>query len=181
MTSTCDQKLVERANAGEAPAFATLLERHYDLMFRLAYRMLGNRQDAEDITQDICVSLPQKLKTFSGRSKLSTWLYQITVNRCRDFRRQCVTSRKAYADFSDVDRLRSEAQSQKRQDAIEAYRLIDTLHDDLRETALLVIAEGLSHAEAAQVLKIKESTVSWRMMKARENLSAQVQREAGVA
>ena len=59
------------------------------------------------------------------------------------------------------------------------YRLIATLQDDLRETALLIVASGLNHAEAAQILGVKESTVSWRMMKAKEKLSARVQREAG--
>ena len=159
-------------------AFATLLERHYDLVFRLAYRMLGNQQDAEDITQDICVALPARLTSFKGNSKLTTWLYQMTVNACRDFRRRCVRSHKAYADYAQLSEIHSDTQAQKLQDAAEVYRLIDTLKEDLRETALLVVAEGLNHAEAARIQGIKESTVSWRMLKVRENLSAQVQREA---
>jgi RNA polymerase sigma-70 factor (ECF subfamily) len=179
MTMKSDHELVVQAIAGDAAAFAAILERHYDLIYRLAYRMLGNQQDAEDITQDVCIALPKKLNSFSGRSKLTTWLYQVTVNTCRDFQRRCISSQKAYEDYSLIYKIRNDTQAQKKRDAAHAYQMINTLNNDLRETALLVVAEGLNHAEAAEVLDIKESTVSWRMLKVRENLSALVQRGAG--
>ena len=180
MTIASDHELVEQANAGDTVAFATLLERHYDLIYRLSYRMLGNKPDAEDITQDVCVALPKKLHSFSGNSKLTTWLYQVTVNTCRDFRRRCVSANKAHADYSLVNEIRNDTRTQQKRDATFAYQMINTLGDELRETALLVVAEGLNHAEVGAVLGIKESTVSWRMLKVRKNLSALAQREAGV-
>lgn len=179
MISTSDHILVGRANSGDAAAFATLLERHYDLIFRLAYRILRNQQDAEDLAQDVCVALPNKLISFQGNAKFTTWLYQITLNTCRDFMRHNVSCQKVYADYTHVNQIRNDTQLQKSQDALEAYRLIATLQNDLRETALLIVAEGLNHAEAAQILGIKESTVSWRMMKVKEKLSVRVQRAAG--
>ncbi len=179
MAIKSDHELVVQANAGDAAAFSEILERHYDLIYRLAYRILGNQQDAEDITQDVCVALPKKLNLFKGRSKLSTWLYQVTLNFCRDFQRRRVSSQKAYEDYSLVNEIRNDTQAQRKRDVVFAYQMINTLGDDLRETALLVVAEGLNHAEAAEVLDIKESTVSWRMLKVRENLSALVQRGAG--
>ena len=94
MTTISDHALVEKTNRGDSAAFAALLERHYDLIYRLAYRMLGNQQDAEDITQDVCVALPQKLRKFKGHSKLTTWLYQVTVNTCRDFLRRSTNTQK---------------------------------------------------------------------------------------
>lgn len=175
---TSDLDLVQLAKTGDAAAFAALLERHYDLIYRLAYRLLGNQQDAEDITQDVCVALPKKLNSFKGKSKLTTWLYQVTVNTCRDFQRRCASTHKTHAEFVQVNEIRNDTQAQRQQDAALAQQMINTLEDDLRETALLVVAEGLNHAEAAQVLDIKESTVSWRMLKVRENLSALTQREA---
>lgn len=175
---TSDIDLVQLAKTGDAAAFAALLERHYDLIYRLAYRLLGNQQDAEDITQDVCVALPKKLNSFKGKSKLTTWLYQVTVNTCRDFQRRCASTHKTHAEFVQVNEIRKDTQAQRQQDAVLAQQMINTLEDDLRETALLVVAEGLNHAEAAQVLDIKESTVSWRMLKVRENLSALTQREA---
>ena len=92
--------MVGRANSGDAAAFATLLERHYDLIYRLAYRILGNQQDAEDIAQDVCVLLPKKLASFQGNAKFTTWLYQITLNTCRDFMRRSMSSQKLYVDYT---------------------------------------------------------------------------------
>ncbi len=83
-----DNELAAQANAGNRAAFSMLLERHYDLIYRLAYRILSNREDAEDLAQEICVSLPKKLKSFVGKSKMTTWLYQVTMNAARDFLRR---------------------------------------------------------------------------------------------
>jgi RNA polymerase sigma-70 factor (ECF subfamily) len=102
----------------------------------------------------------------------------VTVNTCRDFQRRCASTHKTHAEFVQVNEIRNDTQAQRQQDAELAQQMINTLEDDLRETALLVVAEGLNHAEAAQILDIKESTVSWRMLKVRENLSALTQREA---
>lgn len=176
---TSDYALVKKANTGDSAAFAALLERHYDLIYRLAYRMLGNQQDAEDITQDVCVALSHKLASFKSNAKLTTWLYQVTVNTCRDFIRCCVSTRKTHNDFVQINQIHTDTQAQRREDAALAYQMINTLEESLRETALLVVAEGLNHAEAAEILAIKESTVSWRMLKVRENLSALTECEVG--
>lgn len=179
MMTTNDNELAAQANAGNGAAFSTLLERHYDLIYRLAYRMLSNRQDAEDLAQDICVALPKKLKSFRGKSKLTTWLYQVTMNSARDFLRRRLTIARIHTEFIDVDALQKAADKQRQKDVEWAYSAINTLPDDLRETAMLVVAEGLNHAEAASILEIKEATVSWRMMKLRDHLKALALSEAG--
>jgi len=179
MKSTDDNILAALANQGNAAAFSTLLERHYELIYRLAYRLLRSREDAEDLTQDVCVKLPAKLRAFEGRAKFTTWLYQLTLNACRDFWRRGASRRNAHASYAEISEIRRDTQDRRRLDVATAYELIDTLNDDLRETAMLVVAEGLNHAEAADILGIKESSVSWRMLKVRENLSALIQREGG--
>lgn len=172
-----DAELIAKANLGDAEAFAALLERHYDLIFRLAFRTLANRQDAEDITQDICVSLAKKIRLYQGRAKFTTWLYQLTLNACRDLRRQMVTRQRNYADYREISVLRDEHNRQRQKDAEWAYSAIDTLPETLRETALLVVAEDLNHAQAGDILGVKESTVSWRMLKIREKLGLLAQTE----
>ena len=174
-----DNELAAQANAGNGAAFATLLERHYDLIYRLAFRMLSSKQDAEDLAQDVCVALPKKLKSFRGKSKLTTWLYQVTMNSARDFLRRRSTIARIHSEFIDVDELRKAADTQRKKDAEWAYRSIASLPEDLRETAMLVVAEGLNHADAGEILQIKEATVSWRMMKVREHLKALAMNEAG--
>ncbi len=173
-----DNELAEQANAGNRAAFALLLERHYDLIYRLAFRMLSNRQDAEDLAQDICIALPKKLKSFAGKSKLTTWLYQVTINAGRDFLRRRTTIQKIHTQFMDTDALQKAGDKERQKEVEWAYGAINTLSDDLRETALLVVAEGLNHADAATILDIKEATVSWRMMKVREHLKAIALNEA---
>ncbi len=173
-----DNELAAQANAGNRAAFSMLLERHYDLIYRLAYRILSNREDAEDLAQEICVSLPKKLKSFVGKSKMTTWLYQVTMNAARDFLRRRSTIQRIHTEFMDVDALQKATDKERQKDAEWAYYAISTLPPDLRETALLVVAEGLKHGEAAEILEIKEATVSWRMMKVKDQLKTLALREA---
>ncbi len=173
-----DFTLVQRANDGDAGAFSLLLERHYDLIYRLGFRMLQNRADAEDLAQDVCVGLAGKLKSFQGQSKLTTWLYQVTMNAGRDFLRRRVTISKIHSEYVDLEDMRQDDARQHQGDIEWAYGAINALKDDLRETALLVVAEGLNHAEAGEILEVKEATVSWRMMKVRDHLKALAKVEA---
>ncbi len=167
-----DFTLVKKANEGDGLAFSHLLERHYDLIYRLGFRMLQNRADAEDLTQDICVSLAQKLRGFRGQSKLTTWLYQVTMNSARDFLRRKATISRIHRDFVDLEDLKKGAEAQHKEDVEWAYEAINSMPESLRETALLVVAEGLAHGEAGEILDVKEATVSWRMMKVRDHLKA---------
>jgi RNA polymerase sigma-70 factor (ECF subfamily) len=80
MSEPSDQSLVERAAAGDAVAFARLVERHYDLIHRVAYRCCGDRSDAEDLAQDVCVRLGTSIRGFRAESSLTTWLYAVTLN-----------------------------------------------------------------------------------------------------
>jgi len=173
-----DLTLVKRANKGDGQAFSLLLERHYDLIYRLGFRMLQNQADAEDLAQDICVSLASKLHSFRGQSKLSTWLYQVTMNCARDFLRRRATIAKIHGEFADLQDLQKGAEAQHKDDVEWAYNAINSMSEDLRETALLIVAEGLSHNQAGEILNVKEATVSWRMMKVREHLKALVSDEA---
>ena len=83
-----DSTLVQKAATGDRAAYQLLLERHYDMIYRVAYRFTGHAQSAEDVAQDVCVSLVDKLKSFRGDSAFSTWIYRIIVNACRDMQRK---------------------------------------------------------------------------------------------
>lgn len=173
-----DIDLISSAIKGDATAFSALLERHYDLIFRLTLRTLANRQDAEDVTQDICVALAKKLHSFQSKAKFTTWLYQVTLNACRDFQRRTASANKTQAAYQDISEQRDDNARQRQQEAQWAYDAINTLDDPLRETALFVVAEGLNHSQVGDILNVKESTISWRMLKVREQLSALAKTEA---
>lgn len=167
-----DEELALMAGAGDRSAFQTLLDRHYDRIFRLALRFSRHREDAEDIAQDVCLSLATKLHSFSGRSKFRTWLYSVVINRVRDLKRKALASERMHNDFGELEKL-------KRAEAAALDEEIEWLHEtmrqlpnDLQETLVLVVGEGLAHAEAAEVLSIKEATVSWRMHELKKQLKA---------
>jgi RNA polymerase sigma-70 factor (ECF subfamily) len=165
-----DLAMVERAQRGDRDAFAHLLDDHYALIYRVAYRFMGQAQDAEDIAQDVCIALASKLASYRGDSQFSTWLYRIVVNACKDALKKKSTHRNlehSYTEYAQHDA----ASTQDTQRGVQwLYQTIATLDEPLPETALLVLSEELSHAQAGQVLGCAESTVSWRMSEVRKLL-----------
>lgn len=173
MTMT-DLELAERTREGDRNAFRQLLERHYDTAYRVALRFTGNVPDAEDIAQDVCLALADKLRSFRGKSQFSTWFYRVVVNACRDHLRKLKTAATLQANYAVFREL---VQADQIDDARRLGWLseaIASLEPTLRETAVLVLAEDLSHREAATALGCAESTVSWRMHEVRKKLRTRV-------
>jgi RNA polymerase sigma factor (sigma-70 family) len=164
--------------AGDRAAFEALLTRHYDVMHRIAWRFLGSRDEADDIVQDVCCGLVEKISSFRGEAKVSTWLISIVVNACRDH------VRRASALHRFKDRLTSVMGLNPQPDGRDLYRAswlsssLSRLDPPLRETVILIAGEDLTHAEAAAVLGIAENTVSWRLHEARKRLMQQGVKES---
>lgn len=170
-----DRELAKLACAGDRAAFQRLLERHYDTAYRFAFRFTRNVDDAEDIAQEVCLGLARKLKSFRGKSRFTTWLYRVVVNACRDHARKQKSSQALQANYAVY---REQDAADQRHDADRLDWLSDAvalLEPKLRETALLVLAEDLSHGEAASALGCAESTVSWRMHEIRKKLKTMVE------
>lgn len=165
-----DLELAKRAAGGDREAFRLLLERHYDTAYRVALRFAGSVEDAEDVAQDVCLGLAPKLRSFRGQSRFSTWLYRVVVNACRDHGRKRQSTQalqQSYAVFRAMDEA-DHADDVARLDWLD--RALAALPPTLRETAVLVLAEELSHGQAAEALGCAESTVSWRMHEIRKAL-----------
>ena len=169
--SASDLDLVRLAQDGDRAAFQLLLERHYGILYRVAYRFLGSRAEAEDAAQEMAMALARKITSFGGRSRFSTWLYQLALNHCRDQARRHKSVTRMQAAFVEVDAGRSADWADSDRRTRWLYQAIDRLKPDLKETALLVLAEDMNHAQAGEVLGIKEATVSWRMHEVRKHLS----------
>jgi RNA polymerase sigma factor (sigma-70 family) len=168
-----DSSLVAAACAGDRDAFAALLERHYDRIHGLAWHVTGSRTDADDVAQDVCCVLVEKIGSFRGEAKFSTWICGITVNACRDLRRK----KRTFGAFTErfaafVAIAASTEDGRDLYDAIWLKSAIARLKPALRETAALVAGQQLSHGEAAVILGIAEATVAWRMHEVRRILSA---------
>ena len=172
MNDNTDSSLAYRAAVGDRDAFSALLERHYDLIYRVGARVLGDAEEAADLAQDVCIGLPVKLASYRAESRFTTWLYSVVVNAARDaLRRKAARYRgeRSYAEFDALVRVRADA------GACESSWLrqaLGRLSEDLRTTVFLVLEEGLRHAEAGNVLGVSESTVSWRMHEVRKRLRA---------
>jgi RNA polymerase sigma-70 factor (ECF subfamily) len=170
-------ELIRRAQQGSAESFAELVDLQYDRIHRFAWKWCGHRADAEDIAQQSCIKLAQSLAQYRFESAFSSWLYRLVVNCAQDWQR--AQKRHLHAalpeDVIGFDSGRTD-------DAIHLDQLLvqlDDLGTGMRETALLVHAEGLSHAEAGQVLGVSESTISWRIHTIRKHMNRREQFASG--
>ena len=172
-----DEALAAKASKGDGPALQQLLERHHETAFRFSYRLLGSRADAQDVAQDICIRLVERIASFRGGSRFSTWLYQVILNACRDHRRRQRTLHKmqdGYAAFR-ADDTADWADSEKKVRWL--YLALDRLKPDLKETALLILAEDVTQEDAAAILGISPGTVAWRMSEVKKRLRAMAEHE----
>lgn len=177
-----DADLIGRARGGDRAAFGQLVERYYDFVYRVAYRWLGGRQDAEDATQEVCIRIASAIKNYQGNGAFTSWLYPIALNAARDIaRKRSREGRRndAYEVHSQIeaDGQRSDADDDR---AEALWAAVAKLSDKQRETVLLVYGEGYSHAQAADALGISETTVSWHVHEAKKRLRV-LMREAGDA
>ena len=182
MSDKSDRELAEAARDGDANAFGVLVRRHQRRVFRLAVHLLRNAAEAEDVTQETFVRAYRALARFDGRSEPFTWIYRIAVNLSLNAIRARRPARRA-TPLDDpriegllVDRRSHQADpahmTADRQLALALCDGIDGLSETLRTTLVLVSIDGLSHAEAAEVLGCPEGTVAWRVHEARKKLRA---------
>lgn len=172
-----DGDLARQAAAGDRAAFAALLNRHYDLIFRVAFRFSGHRQDAEDLTQEICLQLAQKISGWEGQAKLTTWLYRVIVNACHDRRRRDATYSRAAAGWGEVELSARQAASEQAEAQDWLGAALAEMPPTLRDTAALTVGEDLTHAQAGEILGVSEGTISWRMAEVKKHLRAMAQKE----
>ncbi|MCC6902022.1 MAG: sigma-70 family RNA polymerase sigma factor [Polyangiaceae bacterium] len=185
MSQKSDRELVDAARKGDAEAFGVLVRRHQRRIYRLAAHLLRDGAEAEDVTQDTFVRAYGALDRFDGRSEPFTWMYRIAVNLSLNAIRSRKTGRKATTpDDPRIEGLLADQKSVEadparlaadRQAARALAEGVDLLSETLRTTLILVSVDGLSHAEAAEVLGCPEGTVAWRVHEARKKLRAHLE------
>ena len=167
--TTPEDSLAQAAAGGDAQAFSALMERCYDRLFALCFRLTGARAEAEDLTQDICAALPGKLGGYRAEARFTTWLYRVAVNAAHDRRRRQASRARAADGWGDweIARRTDEATAAEQVDWL--MTCLARLPVDLRDTLALVLDE-VTHAEAAEVLGVSEGTISWRVSEAKKKL-----------
>jgi len=186
MPEQSDRELVDAARTGDAEAFGVLVRRYQKRIYRLAAHLLRDAAEAEDVTQDTFVRAYGALDRFDGRSAPFTWFYRIAVNlslnaiRSRKNKRTSTTPDDPRIEGTLVERNADRSDpgvlTQDRELAKMVSEGIDELSETLRTTLVLVSIDGLSHAEAANVLGCPEGTVAWRVHEARKKLRAYLEK-----
>lgn len=180
-----EQLLIEQAKLGDMEAFRELVERSKINVYRLAYDMVRNRHDAEDVSQDVFLQAYRSLSLFRGEAKWSTWLYRITVNKCLDHRKSTTRKSMEYredignAPHSEMPHHHSEgitpdraAGSSLLQKHIE--RALDCLSPRERAVFVLRHYHDLSLKQIAETLTVTEGTIKSHLFRAVQQLQREL-------
>ncbi len=175
-----ERLLISRACAGDSRSFRDLLDLHYNTVYRMAFKLCGSQHDAEDVTQMACMKLAQNIKSFKQDSAFTTWLYTIVLNTVRDWRRANKKHQSGHVGIEGAEETASHAVDAERSlQSRQQMDLVRNLPEPEREIIFLVFGEGLSHKQAAEIMGMAESTISWRIHEARKILSEKGARRHG--
>lgn len=179
--NTEEAALVKRVQARDEIAFREIVERYQAKVFSIIYGILRNRNDAEDIAQQVFAKIYFSIQNFDFRSSLLTWIYKITVNECYDYLRKKRVRKLVYeSDFSEDDAHQMENSSSSVQagppvDETLAKRdlvlkLLARLSDEDRNLLLLKEVEGHSVEELSGMTGMNENTIKVKLFRARQKL-----------
>jgi RNA polymerase sigma-70 factor (ECF subfamily) len=167
-----DRALLRAHVEGDPLAFDTLVRLHQQRMWAVALRTLREPEEAADAVQDACLSAFRSAASYRGEARVSTWLHRIVVNACLDrVRRRAARPTVPLPEQPPPDPRDRLAE---RETGLEVEHALATLPDDQRLALVLVEIEGLSVAEAAQLLDVPEGTVKSRCFRGRARLAVQL-------
>lgn len=175
-----DDELVAKINAGDQNAFRQLFEQYQHLVFNTSYRMSGSQEEAEDITQDVFVKIFHAIINFRGDSKLSSWIYRITINTClkRERRKKLANWISLDILFQQEDKFQPQSPDKSPDQQIEisekeqiVQQAIASLSERQRTALILFRYENLSYREIATVMEISLSAVESLLHRAKDNLA----------
>lgn len=165
--------IIRKAAAGDMQAFEAIYQATSAFVYNVALRVTGNREDAEDVTQEVFLTMHHKLGEFRFQSSLKTWAYRITVNAAINASKK--RSRGATVAIDDVpfegaveSAVHAAADREANEGLVNA--LLDSLNEDQRACVTLRSIEGLSYEDIARVLGVNINTVRTRLKRAREKM-----------
>lgn len=180
-----DLEYVILCQKGETDAFEVLVERHQKKMLNIAYRMMGDYDEACDVTQEAFVAAYKSIKKFKAEAKFSTWLYRIVVNYSKNRLKQLSgLAKREGVSLDETEEKRADAmmnsslvshanpgtQMETREREAHVQKCISSLDEDYREVLVLRDIQGFSYDEIKDILKIPDGTVKSRLSRARNAL-----------
>jgi RNA polymerase sigma-70 factor (ECF subfamily) len=185
--SGSDIRLVEEARSGSAAAFATIVERYHERLYAVVVRIVHDRADAEEVTQETFLRAYRNLASFHLDSALYTWLYRIAVNAAVDLAKK--RRRRQHLSLDDEELVLDGALPAAGQDPGEEYERaelvqlvregIEALPERYRVILLLREYSDMSYESLAEVLELPKGTVESRLFRARMKLKDWLQRRLG--
>ncbi|MFN4257922.1 MAG: RNA polymerase sigma factor [Gemmataceae bacterium] len=168
---TEEQGLIYRArNKGDRAAFAALVERYWERLYRWLYHLSHDCHQAEDLTQEAFMKAFANLASFRLQSNFQAWLFRIAYNNFVNQKRKHARARQPFPDHLPSNDSPPDEQLMSREALQHLARAVGRLPSDFRAAFLLRVEEGLSFAEIADVLEVSEQTARWRVYKARQKL-----------
>jgi len=165
-----DFSLIKRFIDGEESIFRIIVQRHKEKVRNIIYLTLGSNDDVDDIAQEVFITVYKNLNQFKFQSQFTTWLYRVTVNKCKDHLRK-MKIRKIFLPIKDSEREVGYSISVEETNTAELVQdAIKKLPDKLRIPLLLKDIEGFSYQEIAETVKCEIGTVKSRIFRAREGL-----------
>lgn len=187
-----EEKLVERLKRRDEAAFNELIRLYQGRIFRLVFRMLGDRTEAEDLAQEVFITVFKSIDGFRGDSKLSTWLYRVATNHCKNrikyLDRRARGKKKEYDEVAEHDALDSASMSasahiarpDQMMEAMQKERILQqaiaALEDEHRELIVLRDIEHMTYEQIQDITGLAEGTVKSRLHRARHSLRTKVLR-----
>lgn len=162
--------LIREFNQGKETAFSRLVLRHKDKVRNLVFLTLGDTEYIDDISQDVFINVYHKLGEFRFESKFTTWLYRITINKCRDYLRKKKV-RSIFVPLPENDRepgIRSRTENMDIPGLVR--KAIDKLPEKLKIPLVMRDIDGYSYKEIADMMELEVGTIKSRIFRAREAL-----------
>ena len=167
-----DYDLIKRAASGDRAAFETIVRRYKEPLFRFIRRYVGNSDDAYDLLQDSFVAAWIAVGRFDISRPLMPWLRMIALNKCRDFSRRQSVRRIILGLFaSEAEPPASDASDPQAEQLDRLDRAIAELPVFYKDPLLLTAVSGLSHQDAADILKTTPKAIEMRVRRARQKLA----------
>jgi RNA polymerase sigma-70 factor, ECF subfamily len=181
-----DAQLVERFKGGDHSAFNEITRRYQHKVYRICYRWMGQEQIASEVAQDVFVALFRSLSRFRGEAQLSTWIYRVSINHCKN--RRMYQHRRAIHRHDSLDQPIGEEEDSRRRELpaddpmpdaglhqSQAQQLLQQALDQLDEEQRYIIVlrdlEDLSYEEIGELLGLPRGTVKSRLHRARGQLA----------
>jgi RNA polymerase sigma-70 factor (ECF subfamily) len=185
--NTQEGALVRRAQSGDETAFRELVEKYQSKVFSIIHGIVRQRNDVEDIAQQVFAKVFFSIRNFDFRSSLITWIYKITVNECFDYLRKKKVRKLVYeSDLSEdeVRRVENTEPSVDRQPSADAtlarrdyvLKLMSRVSEEERALLMLKEVEGYSVEELAEMMSMNENTIKVKLFRARQKLVKASQR-----